>query len=144
MGCVQMAICTRKMHANLFQQIKAWFYNKTSKRSGGVKLVFNMGLAVGTKGLSEEQMYSKMYYESRLKAVIDEEVAEQGIPRDERLAFVNGRVAEMYEDEDEATKKEVRDAIQEESANKKEMTRLLKAIFEDESTEEFTPHDYAM
>lgn len=133
------------MRANISQQVKAWFYNKTAKRGGGtVKLLFHMGLAVGPKLLSEEQMYSKLFYDTRLKSIIDEEVKELAVPAEERLAFANQRIGEMYGEETKDVKTLVQETIEKQSLEKKAMARMLKAIFEDEAMEEFKPEEYAL
>lgn len=57
--------------------------------------------------LSEEQLYSKMFYETRIKAHVDQKMLE-GDGSETRLKVLNETVKAMWKDETKETKAEVR------------------------------------
>jgi hypothetical protein len=94
---------------NIFQQIINWFNNRgaNSKRygAGPSAPVFKF---VGENRVSSElQIYSRMYYESRVKEKAD--LSLNGIQEDSsRLKIINKCTAEAWEAEDEEIKAVVR------------------------------------
>src|SRR6267378_3441546 len=68
--------------------------------------------------LKPEEMYSKMFYLSKIKPCVDREVMVKG----ERLSFIRKLTQEMYEAENESVKLEVMAKLEEECTKKMEDT----------------------
>jgi hypothetical protein len=128
----------------LFQQIRHWFYNATATtRSQHPKVqVVVAPVAPAPRVLPEHQIYSKMFYDERVKARVDAELESQETSAKERLSTTNRIVREMYGQESEEVKEAVRkerDAmVQKAKADGETITNLLR--LEEEAR---TAADYA-
>ena len=107
---------------NLCQQIVNWFNNRgaNSKRASLSAPIFNFG---GESRVSSElQIYSRMYYESRVKEKAD--LSLNGIQNDSsRLKIINKCTAEAWAEEDEDIKAIVRKEREAEVEGKEERKR---------------------
>lgn len=130
------------------KQIQRWFYNATAKSRTSVPKVSidfkNLfGSALGGRSLTKPQMYAKMYYESRVKGDVDQEVEERGLNKGQRIALVTKHLQESYAVETEEVKKEVRAELAKAAKEKEEAMELLKRMVESGSEKEQTPEEYA-
>jgi formate dehydrogenase maturation protein FdhE len=90
-------------------------------------------------------MYSKLYYDERVKPAVEAEIAgivDQKISRTERFAIVNKHLDEIYEKEPETLKQEVRKAIEELRQAKDTERELSASVIAAE--ESFGPKEYLL
>ncbi|KAJ3547486.1 hypothetical protein NMY22_g1623 [Coprinellus aureogranulatus] len=130
------------------KQINRWFYNATAKsRKGGAKVSIDFkGLfsgAIGGRALTEPQMYSKLYYETRIKDEIEAESSERNLSKGQRMALTAQRLQKAYENESEDVKKRVQEAIAKAAREKEEALDILKNMMESGGEKEQTPEEYA-
>ncbi|KAF6740830.1 hypothetical protein DFP72DRAFT_1057071 [Ephemerocybe angulata] len=91
------------------RQIHSWFYNHTSDSRKHKKAKVNIVVAVGKKDrvLTEDQLYSKKYYQARVKPKVDE--ALEGMDdSDQRIATTSRIVRESLANETSAIREEIR------------------------------------
>jgi hypothetical protein len=124
------------INRSLYQQIVNWFNNRgaNSKRASLSAAVFNFG---GESRVSSElQIYSRLYYESRVKERVDSSLS--GIQNDSslnRLKIINKSTAEAWAAEDEDIKaivRKEREAEVEEKERKKKGGKNLKSQLPEE------------
>jgi len=58
-------------------------------------------------------MYSKLYYDECVKPAVEAEIGDRKISRTECFAIINKHLGEIYEQEPETLKEEIRRAIEE-------------------------------
>jgi hypothetical protein len=58
-------------------------------------------------------MYSKLYYDERVKPAVEGEIGDRKISRKERFAIINKHLDKIYEQEPETLKEEIRRAVEE-------------------------------
>jgi uncharacterized protein YaiL (DUF2058 family) len=76
---------------------------------------------------SEQHLYSKKYYESKVKDAVDAELGDGDVEPTKRLATVNRITAEIYKNESMEVKEEIRQ-MQEEERKAKEAARELDTL----------------
>lgn len=116
----------------LNQGIYNWYnnhgLNKGTRRSGQVKSVKVILQPPTTRVSTEYHLYSKRYYDSRVKSYVDEEIGNQNIDRSKRIAIVNKHLIEKYNNESEEIKQEIRGAIEKERKEKEAEKEAFEAI----------------
>ena len=79
-------------------------------------------------------MYSKLYYDERIKPTVEAEIGDRKISRKERFLITNRLRAEIYEKELESLKEEIRKAIEKDrQANEAEKELSTSVIAADEA-----------
>ena len=89
-----------------------WFYNHPlggTERNASAKVNISIN-PVTTRLSSEVHVYSRLYYDARIKSIVDKRLAEQPVDDDEVLKARNAIVAETYRGETEEIKSEVQAA----------------------------------
>jgi len=69
-------------------------------------------------------MYSKLYYDERVKPAVEAKIGDQKISRAERFTITNQLLTEIYDKESESLKEEIRKAI-EKDRQAKEAEKVL-------------------
>ncbi|TEB32188.1 hypothetical protein FA13DRAFT_1709218 [Coprinellus micaceus] len=106
------------------KKIKAWFYNRTvpSRRNRSrINLKVGFGKAGKQRVLSEENLYSKRYYATRVKPAVDRKLAEVD-DNDMCITVTRQILWETWLKENVSTRKEIKDLRKE----------LLKAVKDEE------------
>lgn len=128
------------------QKIRDWFNNATSKgrqnRKPVVKIVVSAMSEKRDRILSEEQLYSKMYYETRIKMHVDKKM-EEGDGGESRLKVMNEIVKAMWKGEDKETKAEVRAERARLVAEKKQKEEELEEVLDKDEDAKLKPEEYA-
>lgn len=83
---------------------------------------------------SEQHLYSKKYYESRVKDAVDAEIGDGDVEPTKRLAIVNRITAEIYRNESKEVKDEIRQMQEEERRAKEAAKELDTSILEGNPT----------
>ena len=79
-------------------------------------------------------MYSKLYYDERVKPAIEAEIGDQKLARREHFAITNRLLDEIYDKEPESVKEEIRKAIKKDwKAKESEKELSTSVIMADES-----------
>lgn len=73
-------------------------------------------------------MYSKLYYDERVKPTVEAEIGDQKISRTERFAIINKHLDTIYEQEPETLKEEIRRAIEEDRQVKESERELSTSV----------------
>jgi hypothetical protein len=94
------------------QRVYWWFHNHTRGSSGGTDARNTLKLSTKSRTLQPFQAYSRLYYEIKLKDVINVEFEEhtKTVPKHEqktRFVFSTALTKTLYEAETEEVKKEV-------------------------------------
>lgn len=128
------------------QGIYNWYnnhgLNKGLHRSGKVQSVKVILQKPTTRVSTEFHLYSKRYYDSRVKSDVDNEIGDQKIERQQQIAIINKHLIEKYNNESEEIKAEIRSALEEERKEKEREKAAFEAIAE--GSETLTPEQYAM
>jgi hypothetical protein len=95
----------------VYQQIYWWYFNHSRSTTSGTDSR-NVLKLQGSRHLQPYQAYSQLYYESKLKPIIDKKYKEhlETVPSDEQKTAFAFRVNEMkklFEDESDEVKREV-------------------------------------
>lgn len=91
------------------QQLKAWFTNNTLPVR---KAVAAPAFIVGNphksrRRLKAVEIYSRHYYESRVREGVKKEIKDRGFTGKQLLAVVKRRTRKAFDDEDEDTREEI-------------------------------------
>ncbi|TFK17978.1 hypothetical protein FA15DRAFT_710307 [Coprinopsis marcescibilis] len=92
----------------LIQRIKRWYYNnsKGKNKRGGVSL--KMAVApTHARALTHEQIYSKIYYASRVRHKVDAMLEGKSVSREARMALVAKVTQESFAEESDEIKAEI-------------------------------------
>ena len=73
-------------------------------------------------------LYSKKYYETRVKELVDQEVKGQNLDEGQRLAVVNKHLARVFENESPDIKEEIRKLQEEEQQAKDQAKDIEKQL----------------
>jgi hypothetical protein len=113
---VSVQLVIKSVHLCSFKSIKNWYNNhglNKGKRRSGKNQTVTVALQQSTpRVLSERNMYSKLYYDERVKPTVEAEIGDRKISRTERFAIINKYLDEIYEQEPESLKEEIRRAIE--------------------------------
>ena len=83
---------------------------------------------------SEQHLYSKRYYESRVKDAVLAELGDGDVEPTKRLAIVNRITAEIYKNESMEVKEEIQEMQEEERKAKEAARELDTSILEGNTT----------
>ncbi|KAJ2912130.1 hypothetical protein MD484_g8291, partial [Candolleomyces efflorescens] len=128
------------------KKLRVWFYNHTSKDrkvKPAVTLTFNAAPALGSKALTEDQLYSRKYYKERVKLLVDAELASSAVGPKDHMAIRARITRECYEREPEEVKDEIRREKAEEDRKRRETMELLQSLTRIEDGKEPSPEEYA-
>ncbi|KAJ2976198.1 hypothetical protein NUW54_g11606 [Trametes sanguinea] len=118
------------------QQLRTWYQNHGSQHSDGPGNEPSVVLpkVKGTRALQQIEVYSKQYYHSKIKPVVEEEIRrvkhQNGIQKlspQERLDIVRRCTRECWEAEDPAIRQEIADMHLEDKARMQELTEACKS-----------------
>ena len=91
---------------------------------------------------TEQHLYSKKYYESRVKDAVDAELGDVQVEPSRRIAIVNRIMAEIYKNESAEVKQEIQMMQEEERKVKEAAKEVDKEILEGNSA--MTPEAYVL
>jgi hypothetical protein len=87
--------------------LRTWFWWRTNNTVRKKAPTISFSTSKG-RTLQETQVYSKMFYESKLKAIIDDELKGKSVTKPERLSKTVEVTKREWENESEDVKDEVR------------------------------------
>lgn len=93
--------------------------------------------------LTEEQLYSKRYYASRVKPHVDAEIAGRDVDRKTLISIRARHTRRVFEAETEEVKLEIRQEKESNEEKKKEMIEMMGRLTNANGDEEYTPEEYA-
>ncbi|TFY57774.1 hypothetical protein EVJ58_g6820 [Rhodofomes roseus] len=105
---LQEAIGNRK------KKVYNWFNNQNCQQTRKAKATHvNLSLfkPKNRRNLKETEVYSRKYYEERIKPQVQEELSGRVVTKEERLGIIKRVTKELYDREDEEIKKEIRDEV---------------------------------
>ncbi|TFY65470.1 hypothetical protein EVJ58_g1965 [Rhodofomes roseus] len=105
---LQQAIKERK------KKIYNWFNNQNCQQTRKAKAAhvnLNLFKPKNRRNLKDTEVYSRKYYEERIKPRVQEELSGRVVPKDERLEVIKRVTKEVYDGEDEELKEEIREEI---------------------------------
>lgn len=105
----------------VFQKIYHWFNNhglQKGRRAGKVHTIKITAATPSSRVSSLCHLYSKKYYETRVKEHVDQELAGQNLDEGQRLTIINKHLARIFENESLAVKEEIRQLQDEERRTK--------------------------
>jgi hypothetical protein len=127
------------------QKIHNWFYNHTAvdrKKKATVTLTVNTAPAVGAKTLTEEQLYSKKYYQEHMKPLVELEMAANVVDPKTQIAIRAKIMRECYERECDTVKEEIRKEKEKADQKRRETLSMLQSLTQTDGDREFTPEEY--
>ena len=99
------------------QNIYHWFNNHglhKGRRAGKVNTVKITAASSSSRVSSLAHLYSKKYYETRVKEQVDKEITGRNIDEGQRLTIVNKHISRAFENETPDVKEEIRKMQEEE------------------------------
>ncbi|KAH9840979.1 uncharacterized protein C8Q71DRAFT_890293 [Rhodofomes roseus] len=105
---LQEAIINRK------RKVYNWFNNQNCQQTRKAKATHvNLSLLKpkNRRNLKETEVYSRKYYDERIKPQVQEELSGRVVTKEERLGIIKRVTKELYDREDEEIKKEIRDEV---------------------------------
>ncbi|TFY53688.1 hypothetical protein EVJ58_g9312 [Rhodofomes roseus] len=105
---LQEAIVNRK------RKVYNWFNNQNCQQTRKAKAThvnLNLLKPKNRRNLKETEVYSRKYYEERIKPQVQEELSGRVVTNKERLEIIKRVTKELYDREDEDIKKEIRDEV---------------------------------
>jgi len=114
-----------------FQNIYHWFNNHglhKGRRAGKVNTVKIVAASSSSRISSLTHLYSKKYYETRVKEHVDREIAGRNLDEGQRLAIVNKHLTRIFEGESLDIKEEIRKLQDEERRAKDEAKDIEKHL----------------
>ncbi|KAF8798553.1 hypothetical protein BYT27DRAFT_7264696 [Phlegmacium glaucopus] len=94
-----------------------WYNNhglNKGRRSGKVGTVKISIASCASRLPTELHLYSKRYYETRVKAAVDAEIGDRNVDSKNRIVIINKHLAEIYGNESDEIKAEICGALEEE------------------------------
>jgi hypothetical protein len=104
--------------------------------------MLNVSSGSVSRVLTEQQVYSKMYYQARVKPKVDEEIRGREVDMAEMIAIRARLTRETYEDESNAIKEEVRQEKRLADEKRVESSDLLQKELDGELMREHSPEEY--
>ncbi|KAJ3497297.1 hypothetical protein NLJ89_g10364 [Agrocybe chaxingu] len=134
---MELAQWTAKRKLTIYNWYNNHQLNK-GRRSGKVGKSVQIALQPsGSRIPSEAQIFSKKYYETLVKPLVDLEISEDSPDNDKRIAIINRVTAEVYEKQPDELKAEIRTEREAHIKTKEAMKEALKTIIA--PTEQLTP-----
>ncbi|KAJ2913225.1 hypothetical protein MD484_g7189, partial [Candolleomyces efflorescens] len=127
-------------------KLRNWFYNHVSKKAKSrpaVSLAINAATALGPRGLTEDQIYSKKYYHERVRPLVEAEVAANAVDSKKQISVRAKLTRQCYDQESEEIKAEIRLEKQAEDQRRRETLEMLQSLTRPDKEREYTPEEYA-
>ncbi|KAH6916349.1 hypothetical protein BKA70DRAFT_1216545 [Coprinopsis sp. MPI-PUGE-AT-0042] len=128
--------------AHRAKKLSHWFYNKSGSKGGaGPKIQIVVGVP-NTRVLTPIEVYSRMFYTSRVKATVDAFVNEKGIPKDRALPERVRITRMMFEKETPEVRESVRLATEAYAQDREKDQQIFENALVDDGIEERAPEEY--
>lgn len=128
------------------QKVKDWFNNTTNKgkraQKPAVQIVVSATSTKRTRMLTHEQLYSKMFYEDRVKSVVEDRLKNEQTEAT-RIKITSEVVSEKWKKEADWVKEAVKKEHLRLAKEKKERERQLGEILEKDG-DQLSPEECAM
>jgi hypothetical protein len=118
-------------HLIFAQNIYYWFNNHglhKGRRAGKVNTVKITAASSSSRVSALTHIYSKKYYETRVKDQVDQEIASRNVDERERLSIVNKHLTRVFENESPEIKEEIRKLQDEERRVRDEAKHIEKHL----------------
>ncbi len=102
---------SRWTHLIFAQNIYHWFNNHglhKGRRAGKVNTVKITATSSSSRVSALTHIYSKKYYDTRVKEQVDQEIAGQNVDEVKRLSIINKHLTRIFENESPEVKEEIR------------------------------------
>jgi hypothetical protein len=103
------------------------------KRAGKVNRVKIAVASTAARVSTLTHLYSKKYYETRVKEHVEKEIGDQNLDEAQRIAVVNKHLARIFENESAEVKEEIRQAQEAERKAREEAKEVEKQLAGGES-----------
>jgi len=113
------------------QNIYHWFNNHglhKGRRAGKVNTVKITAASSSSRVSALTHLYSKKYYETRVKEHVDREIAGQNVDEGQRLTIINKHLTRIFENESPEVKEEIRKLQDEERRARNEAKGIEKHL----------------
>ncbi len=118
-------------HLIFTQNIYHWFNNHglhKGRRAGKVNTVKITAASSSSRVSALTHIYSKKYYETRVKDQVDQEIAGRNVDASERLSIVNKHLTRVFENESPEIKEEIMKLQDEERRARDEAKHIEKHL----------------
>ncbi|KAF5320626.1 hypothetical protein D9611_013728 [Ephemerocybe angulata] len=117
------------------KSIRGWFYNNHPNRKKDVQCKFTFASAP-VRTLTEYQLYSKKYYEERIKPRVEKALESKVVDRKRMLVLTNQITKEVYDNEEEDVREEIRQMREDELAGRAEDMSKIRELFKKDARAE--------
>jgi hypothetical protein len=108
-----------------------------------VTLTVNTGPVLGSKGLTEDQLYSKKYYQEHVKPLVDAELATSVVDPKAQIVIRARLTHQCYEKESEEIKEEIRWDREDDDQRRHDTLEMLRTLAKTVEEKDYTPTEYA-
>jgi hypothetical protein len=108
-----------------------------------VTLTVNVAPVLGSKVLTEEQLYSKKYYQSRVKPLVDAQFAALVVDPKDQMVIHAWITRQCYDRETDEVKDGIRHEKEDEERKRQETIEMLHSLTRTKDEKEPSPEEYA-